>query len=78
MALNDLEKQRVKKLVENFCSKRIPPDLQNQIKIAHKVRGNDVVIIETRPHWKEKDVWTEMPVARCSYDHKSQWNTNNN
>ncbi len=72
MPLNELEKQRVKKLIENLCNKRIPPHLQNEIKITHNVRGNDVVIIETRSHWKEKNVWTEIPVARCKYDNESK------
>ena len=72
MPLNELEQQRVEKIIGEFCRKRVPLHLQNQIRLLYKIRGNDVVIYESRPHWQEKDTWTETPIARCTYDPKTK------
>jgi hypothetical protein len=68
MPFNDIELQRIKKVVGEFCEGRIPEHLLNQIKILYEVRGHEVKIIETRPHFIRKHEWTEHPVARMKYD----------
>jgi len=32
-----------------------------------KFGGNDVNIIESRPHWQDNNIWTEMPIAKIRY-----------
>ncbi|MBT4090763.1 MAG: DUF3024 domain-containing protein [Deltaproteobacteria bacterium] len=71
MALSDSEKQRVEELLREFCQNRIPPHVRAQIKLFHTIRGNDVKIFESRPHWQNREKWTEMPIARLKYDPKS-------
>jgi DUF3024 family protein len=68
MALSNLEKQRVEKLVGGFCRTRIPPQARTQIQLNYSIRGNDVKIVESRPHWKNRDQRTETPIARIKYD----------
>ena len=65
--MNELDKKRVTKLVGYFCENRIPPHARDQIKLLYKVRGNDVNIIESRPHWQDNTTWTEMPIAKIRY-----------
>jgi len=71
MALNNLEKKRVEKLLGEFCQNRVPPHARDQVKLFHTLRGNDVKIIESRPHWQNQEQWTEMPIARLKYDQES-------
>jgi hypothetical protein len=68
MPFNDIELQRIKKLVGGFCEQQTPDHLRNQIKVYYEVRGYDVKIIETRPHYIKSNEWTETPIARLKYD----------
>ena len=68
MPFNDIELQRIKKLVGGFCEQRISDHLRSQIKVFYEVRGYDVKIIETRPHYIKSNEWTETPIARLKYD----------
>ena len=68
MPFNDIELQRIKKIVGGFCEENIPDHLRCQIKVFYEIRGYDVKIIETRPHSIKSNVWTENPIARLKYD----------
>ena len=65
--MNDFEKHKISKVVSKFCENRVPPHAQEQIKILFKIRGNDVNIIESRPYWKDRSIWTELPIAKIRY-----------
>ena len=69
MPFNDIELQRIKKIVGGFCEERIPDHQRCRIKVFYVVRGYDVKIIETRPHYIKSNEWTESPIARMKYDH---------
>jgi hypothetical protein len=71
MGFSELEKQRIKKIVGGFCENRIPDYLRDQINLFHKIRGNDVSIIESRPHFIKKDERTESSIERMSFDSES-------
>jgi hypothetical protein len=64
------------KLIETrlteYCERRIPVDIRDQIKLVFKVFGNKVTLIETRPYFKNPSVWTEMPVAQFRFDKENQ------
>jgi len=68
MALSELEQQRVEKIVGTYCREKIPPHLRDEIRIFYTIRGNDVKIVESRPHWQKKDIWTETEIARIKHD----------
>jgi hypothetical protein len=71
MPFNKLEKARIERIVGSFCHDRIPDHLRSQIRVIYEVRGHEVKIIETRPHFMRKQEWTEHPVARMKYDPKT-------
>ena len=71
MGFSELEKQRIKKMVGEYCDGKIPEHARNQIKLFYKIRGYDVKIIESRPHFIHKSEWTEHPIARMKYDAES-------
>jgi hypothetical protein len=57
-----------------FCDNRVPPHARTQVKLFFIIKQNDVIIIESRPHFKNPEQWTEMPIAKLSYDKDSlEW-----
>ena len=59
--------------IRRFCAQQVPPQLRDQIRVEHRVRGRTVTIVERRPPW-DSDLprgWTEMPQARMKYDEKT-------
>jgi hypothetical protein len=68
MTFNDIELQRIKKIVDRFCEERIPDHLKSQIKVFYEVRGYDVKIIESRPDFMRNYEWTGTPIARLEYE----------
>jgi hypothetical protein len=68
MSFNDVERQRIKKLVGGFCKERIPDHQRCQIKVLYEVHGYDVEIIESRPFSIGSQLWAENPIAKFQYD----------
>jgi hypothetical protein len=68
MSFNDIERQRIKKLVGGFCKERIPDHQRCQIKVFYEVHGYDVEIIESRPCSIGSQLWAENPIAKFQYD----------
>jgi len=68
MPFNDIEKQRIKKIVGGFCRERIPDHQRSQVKLFYEANGFDVKIIESRPSFNGSHLWTETPIARLRYD----------
>ena len=74
MALRELEKKRIEKIVGRFCNNRVPAHLRKKIKLYYVIRGNNVKIIESRTHWQNKDQWSNVPIARLKYEEDSlEW-----
>ena len=74
MPFNDIERQKIKKVVGRFCKRRIPKHLKSQIKLICETRGFDVEIIECRPYFMNSHEWSESPIAKLKYDPKtSTW-----
>ena len=68
MPFNDIELQRIKKIVGGFCREKIPDHLRSQIKVFYEIRGYNVKIIESRPDFMRNYEWTETQIARLKYD----------
>ena len=49
MTFNDIELERIKKLLGGFCQNRIPDDQRSQVLLVYEVHEYDVKIIESRP-----------------------------
>lgn len=67
MSLPEIEQHRVGKLLGRFCEERIPPHARDQIKLLFIIKGNKVILIESRPYFDDPDQWSEMPVAQFEY-----------
>ena len=68
MPFNDIEKQRIKRIVGGFCQERIPDHQRSQVKLFYVIHGFDVKLIESRPSFPNSHLWAEKPIARLQYD----------
>jgi hypothetical protein len=74
MALPEIELHRVNKLLTKFCEQRVPPEVRDQIKILFTIKGNKVILVESRPYYNDPTKWSEMPVAQFEYTETTrQW-----
>ncbi len=53
LPLPPLVRTLVEKKVEKFCDRRVPPHVQNKVRLVFKVRGVSVTIFEERAPWSE-------------------------
>ena len=68
MSLPETEQHRVKKLLCAFIEKQVSAHARDQVKLVYKITGSKLILIETRPHFQDPSVWTEMPIAQFEYD----------
>ena len=67
MALPETELFRAEKLLTEFCERRVPAHVRDQIRLLFTINGNKVVLVESRPVYDDPSRWTEMPIAQFEY-----------
>jgi hypothetical protein len=68
MALNDIERKRIEKIVDAHVQKHRPAaHIRPKLDIGFRVSGQSVEIFEIRPRWNEPSVKMEHSVARATY-----------
>jgi hypothetical protein len=67
MALPEIEKHRVDRLLSQYCEQRIPRNARDQIKLFYNIEGNKVILIQSRPCFDDPTKWAETPVAQFEY-----------
>jgi len=68
MALNDIERKHIEKVVDAFVQKRRPaPHIRPELDIGFRVAGQSVEIFEIRPRWKEPNLKMRRPVAKATF-----------
>ena len=72
MALSEFERKRVEKLLTAYCETKIPSHLRDRIRLEFRIRGNEVSLFESRPHWQGAGEWIATKVARFRKDPKAQ------
>ncbi len=66
MAIPDLEKKRVERILTTFCD-RVPPHLRPKLTYLFRFRGNAVELYERRPRFDDQSRHTESAFARFRY-----------
>jgi len=72
MALSEFEKNRIEKIFTDYCEKKIPLDIRDQLRIEFQIRGDEVSLSECRAPWRGEGEWTSMKVARFKKDQKTE------
>ena len=72
MLISPIQKQLVKKLMQNYCDKKIPKELNDSIQLFYNIRGNNITLVESRPSWHDKTEWIEMKIAQIRFENESK------
>lgn len=67
MAFSELERKRIDKLVGAFCRKRTPAQARQTLQVVYRVEGQDVIIAERRPAWRDPTHWLTLDFAKLKY-----------
>lgn len=57
----------IRRLVRDFCERRVPPQARDQIRLVYRIEGQNVIICESRPDWHDPSKWHEMDIAKLRY-----------
>ena len=65
MAIPELTKRSAEQQLVEFCDRRVPAFARDQLYLEHKVRGNDLTLVERRAPWRDDDdgEWSSRPLA---------------
>ncbi|MDA8419414.1 MAG: DUF3024 domain-containing protein [Desulfobacteraceae bacterium] len=68
MALIELDRRRVERLMRDYCERRVPPQAQDSIRLDFVIRGQKITLIESRPAFRQPGVWVELKIAQFEFD----------
>jgi len=68
MTLPEFTKRLVESNMSSYCEQRVPLHIRDRVKLAFKIRGNRVTLLEKRPVYWEKSKWTDMPIAQFRFN----------
>jgi hypothetical protein len=64
-AVPDLDLARIRQ----FCERRVPSHLRDELRVEADVRGRSVTIVECRPPWHPNlTAWSRMRIAQLRYN----------
>ena len=71
MALSEFETQRVKRIFSGYCETKVPHHVSDQFRVEFEIRGHDIKLFESRPHWQDKSKWIAHKIARFTKEKES-------
>jgi hypothetical protein len=72
VALPELTRRQVEKVLTAYCSERLPSYLHDKLKLGFRLRGDRVTLYEERPALAEPGMWVEIVVAQFRFQPKNQ------
>ena len=66
MPIPRLERARVERALDKFCG-RVPAAIRSELEYEYRFRGNAVVLLERRPHFRDRTRHTEQLFAKFVY-----------
>ena len=67
MALTEMQKAQVDKLLTAYRAKRVSAAVRSKVRVGYRVDGNAVILYEERPTFRPPHDWQEMVVAKFMY-----------
>jgi hypothetical protein len=67
LALSQVQKAQVDRLLTAYCTKRVPPAVRSKVRVGYRIEGNAVTLYEVRPAFRPPHDWQEMVVAKLTY-----------
>ena len=68
MPLPEFTRKLAETRLTEYCDRKIPIDVRDQVKLTYKIAGYKVNLVEMRPYHRDPSVWTETPIAQFRLD----------
>ncbi len=72
MPLPEFTRKLAETKLSEYCDRKIAEDARDKVRLIHKIKGNKVTLLETRPFYCDPFTWTETPVAQFRFDLKTR------
>ena len=72
MSLPSSTKKLVEHRLQEYCEKKFPPEVSNEIQLKFKIRGNSVTLLEERMAFAGLAKWVDITVAQFRFDPKTK------
>lgn len=72
MALLEIDKRRVSKIMDAYCDNRIPVSARDQIRLSYELRGHKLHLIESRQLFQRPDQWVGMKIAQFEFNSETR------
>ncbi len=74
MALPELTRKKIEKVLNEYCEGRVPPHVRDKVRLNYSFRGNSVSLFEERPAFLKPEKWINCMVAQFRFDDsKKTW-----
>jgi hypothetical protein len=67
MSLPELTKKMVEARLAAFCDRRVPPHVRDEVRLAFRIDGDIVLLLEVRPHFQDSSRRIEIPIAQFRF-----------
>lgn len=68
MPLTEFTKKLIENKLNDYCERKIPIDVRDQIKLTYKIVGYKINLVEMRPYYRDPAIWMETPIAQFRFD----------
>lgn len=73
MSFTEFEIARMEAAMENFLSKRRPPEhLHDKVDLSWRIEKQSVILFLIRPNWRDPSQKMEEPIAKTTYISKTK------
>lgn len=72
MPLSEFTKKLIETKLSEYCERRIPIEVRDQVKLTYRIEGYKVNLVEIRPYHRNPAIQTETPIAQLRLDRNTQ------
>ncbi len=74
MSFSEIELKRIDRLVGDFCRRRSPDHMRDELRLEYRIHGHAVEIYEWRQRYGEETGFFDSPVAKIKFVRtKNEW-----
>ena len=71
--MNPTTRKRAEQIMAEYCGRRVPEKLRNDVKPGFRIRGNFVTLVDEERSFMDKSSWVEIPVAQFRFNPMSSY-----
>jgi len=72
MPLSEFTRKLAETKLTEYCERKIPRDVRDQVRLTFKIMRDKVTLIETRLFFRDPFIWTDNPVAQFRLNKDTQ------